>query len=164
MGWTTAPTGDCTFCQKLKRSAVTPHLDGDQLGSPADAEVCRNKHHCYLLAQPLDQNQQQFHNVDILKTTSISSELTHGTEESLPGNDRTGMTCQGPWNGNKSLSSLPSGFHFRGVSSHMSAMWLTAKLWWGGCSKKQGLCPLVATWASITAASADISCVFAKIN
>lgn len=54
----------------------------------AEAEICRSKQRRYLLAQPLDQQQQQFHNLDLLKTTSTSSKLAHGTEESLPGNDR----------------------------------------------------------------------------
>lgn len=54
----------------------------------AEVEIGRNKQRRYLLAQPLDQQQQQFHNLDVLKTASTSSKLAHGTEESLPGNDR----------------------------------------------------------------------------
>ena len=122
VGPTTAPTGDGAFCQKLKCSAVTCHLDGDQLGSPAEVKVCSNKQCCSLLAQPRDQQGQQFHNLNTLRTTSTGSELTPDTEASLPGNDRTGMTCQGQCNGSKSPSSLSSAFHFQGISSHVSAM------------------------------------------
>lgn len=54
----------------------------------AEVEICRNKQRRYLLAQPLDQQQQHFHNLDVLKTTSTSSKSAHDTEESLTGNER----------------------------------------------------------------------------